>query len=431
MSAPLTRIVPPVGSSRRETQLPTVVLPLPDSPTRPSTSPGAIENDTPSTASHDAPVGVDAASDGEVLDEPDHVEHRLTPVRAHVVATGTSPGWKHATRWSGRTGRSSGTSDRLSSSARGHRSANAHDVGSSCSDGTRPGISCRRPFAPGARPRDRAEQADRVRVLRVREQLVDGRLLHLAARVHDEHAVGDVRDDAEVVRDQDDRRPEPLAQLAQQVEDARLDRHVEGGRRLVGDQDASGRRRAPSRSSRAAASRRRAGAGTRRPGAPGRGCARGRAARSPASARSARETSWCRRSDLADLLADREHRVERGHRLLEDERDLPAADSRDARGGRGEQVDALEARGAGDGGGRRAAGRRIDSAVTLLPQPDSPTIAEHLARRRASKRDAVDGVDGARRPCRSGPTGPRPRAAAASTLASSGRGRRGGRRRAG
>ena len=46
----------------------------------------------------------------------------------------------------------------------------------------------------------------------------------------------DLGDDAEVVRDQQDRHAEPLAQLAQQLEDLRLDRHVERGRRLVGDQ---------------------------------------------------------------------------------------------------------------------------------------------------------------------------------------------------
>ena len=54
--------------------------------------------------------------------------------------------------------------------------------------------------------------------------------------VHDEHAVGDVGDDAEVVRDQDDRGAEPLADVAHQVEDPRLDRDVERRRRLVGDQ---------------------------------------------------------------------------------------------------------------------------------------------------------------------------------------------------
>ena len=48
------------------------------------------------------------------------------------------------------------------------------------------------------------------------------------------------------------------AQLREQVEDLRLDGHVERGRRLVGDEEPGVARRAPSRSSRAGASRRRA-----------------------------------------------------------------------------------------------------------------------------------------------------------------------------
>ena len=46
----------------------------------------------------------------------------------------------------------------------------------------------------------------------------------------------DLGDHPEVVGDQEDRHPEPLAQLEQQLEDLRLDRHVERGRRLVGDE---------------------------------------------------------------------------------------------------------------------------------------------------------------------------------------------------
>ena len=64
-------------------------------------------------------------------------------------------------------------------------------------------------------------------------------------------------DDAQVVRDQDDRRADLVAQLADQVEDLRLDRDVERGRRLVGDQQLGLAQRAPSRSSPAGACRRR------------------------------------------------------------------------------------------------------------------------------------------------------------------------------
>ena len=50
MSAPSNSIAPPVGSSSLRMMRPTVVLPQPDSPTRPSVSPGAIANETSSTA---------------------------------------------------------------------------------------------------------------------------------------------------------------------------------------------------------------------------------------------------------------------------------------------------------------------------------------------------------------------------------------------
>src|SRR5690242_11613441 len=50
MSLPEIRMLPAVGSIRRVTVRPTVVLPQPDSPTRPSVSPGLIVKLTPSTA---------------------------------------------------------------------------------------------------------------------------------------------------------------------------------------------------------------------------------------------------------------------------------------------------------------------------------------------------------------------------------------------
>ena len=59
-----------------------------------------------------------------------------------------------------------------------------------------------------------------------------------------------------------DRGVELLLQAVDQVEDLRLDGHVERGRRLVGDQQVGVQRRAPSRSSRAGACRRRTRAGT-------------------------------------------------------------------------------------------------------------------------------------------------------------------------
>ena len=50
MSSPRYSTWPALQSSRRSTVRPIVLLPEPDSPTRPSVSPRRIANDTPSTA---------------------------------------------------------------------------------------------------------------------------------------------------------------------------------------------------------------------------------------------------------------------------------------------------------------------------------------------------------------------------------------------
>ena len=51
---------------------------------------------------------------------------------------------------------------------------------------------------------------------RLREQLVDRRLLDLAAGIHDDHALRGLGDHAQVVGDQDDRGAELVLQLAHQ-----------------------------------------------------------------------------------------------------------------------------------------------------------------------------------------------------------------------
>ena len=60
--------------------------------------------------------------------------------------------------------------------------------------------------------------------------------LHGAAGVHHEHVVGDLGDEAEIVRDQDDRGAELGLQAPHQVDDLRLHGDVERRRRLVRDQ---------------------------------------------------------------------------------------------------------------------------------------------------------------------------------------------------
>ena len=85
-------------------------------------------------------------------------------------------------------------------------------------------------------PRPAGEQALRVGMLRVREDVEHGAVLDFFAAVHHEHVVGDFGDHAEVVRDEEDRHAALVAELAEDVEDLGLDRDVERGGRLVGDQ---------------------------------------------------------------------------------------------------------------------------------------------------------------------------------------------------
>ena len=63
-----------------------------------------------------------------------------------------------------------------------------------------------------------------------------GGVLDDLAGVHHGDSVAHPGDDAEVVGDQQHGDVEALLKVGEQVEDLRLDRHVEGGRRLVGDE---------------------------------------------------------------------------------------------------------------------------------------------------------------------------------------------------
>ena len=57
------------------------------------------------------------------------------------------------------------------------------------------------------------------------------------AEVHHGDAVGDVAHHRQVVRDDDVGQAELVLQVLEQVDDLGLDRHVEGGDRLVGDDE--------------------------------------------------------------------------------------------------------------------------------------------------------------------------------------------------
>ena len=181
-------------------------------------------------------------------------------------------------------------------------------------------------------------------------------------------------------------------QLAHQVEDLRLDRHVERGGRLVGDQQlrVAGQRHRDHHALPHAAGQlvRILRDAPLRLGDADQAQHLDRARVAPPRASS----PLMQRQRLGDLPADGQHRVERGHRLLEDHRDLVAADRRASRASVSvEQVAALEhgSRPSTMRPGGDAIRRRIDSEVTLLPQPDSPTIAS-VSPRLDRERHAVD-----------------------------------------
>jgi hypothetical protein len=160
------------------------------------------------------------------------------------------------------------------------------------------------------------------------EDLFDGSLFDLAAAPHDDHVVGHLRHHAHVVGDEHHRRVQLPLQLADDVEDLGLDGDVERRGRFVGDQQ---RRLAGQRHGDHGALAHAAGQGVRigveqalRIGQPHQlqqrqGLGTGLRA----------VHALVQHQRLGDLVADGEHRVQRRHRLLEDHRDLVAADGAD------------------------------------------------------------------------------------------------------
>ena len=84
---------------------------------------------------------------------------------------------------------------------------------------------------------DALEEAERVGVAWLRENLICSTGLDERSGVHDVYALTHAGDDSEVVRDQDERGPPFCDERAQEVEDLRLNRHVERRCRLVRDEE--------------------------------------------------------------------------------------------------------------------------------------------------------------------------------------------------
>src|SRR5579884_1405824 len=324
MSFPSKRIVPAVGRSCSKISFDVVVLPQPDSPMIPSVSPAAIVKSMPSTALTQATClrGNSATVTGKCLASPSISNNGGDIVglqRAFNAGVGEpaarSPagadghfGWlvHGAARQGFRAARVEGAAGRQ-----------CRQIGRLTGD--------RQQLLLTAEPRHRAEQRLRIGMLRRVEEVAHAARLDDLAGVHDRELVAHARDDAEIVGDEDDRDRRPLLQFLQKIEVLRLDRHVEVGGRLVGDDQPRPTRQGD------------------RPDDALTHAARHLMRVFPHAHRRRRDAHGVEQlahslpqppavngavvvGRLADLPVDAEQRVQRRHRVLQDRRDLGAAD---------------------------------------------------------------------------------------------------------
>ena len=168
------------------------------------------------------------------------------------------------------------------------------------------------------------EQFARIGMLGRGEHALDRAALDDLALVHHADAVGDLAHDAEVVGDEQHRHAEPGLRVLEQLEDLRLHGDVERGRRLVGDQQVRlvGQRHGDHHALALAA-----GKLVRIAAEPP-----GRIANADLAeqiddlvARLGAGEAVVQQQNFPDLLLDRVQRIERRHRLLEDDGDVVAA----------------------------------------------------------------------------------------------------------
>ena len=277
---PRTRTRPRFGRGNCMIALPVVDLPQPDSPTSPSVSPSFTSRLTPDTACTCSPVRPTGNSTTrsstrrerltlrpqrcvatprhyrapwlrgvrtphQLIEAPASPRLRAAPaawLRSNAWVPASVPTWKwHRNVWPARSGPKSG------GSLRTHLSCAIRAPG-------RELAADRRVDEVGRSPADRLEtRAARCASLgidlssasvygwrRSENRTRVGRLLDDPPRVHDRDVVGAAGHNPEIVRDEHHRH-EPFALLhLQQVENLRLHRDVERGRRFVGEQQAWG-----------------------------------------------------------------------------------------------------------------------------------------------------------------------------------------------
>ncbi len=235
----------------------------------------------------------------------------------------------------------------------------------------------------------RADQAARIGMTWRAEQRRRRALLDNAAGIQHRDRVAHALDHAEIVADEQQRQVPARAQVGEQVEDLRLDRDVERGRRLVEHQKArltAQRRRDQGALLHAARQLVRIGGGDRA----GIGNTDFIEEGNRAVARGLSRKAAMAHQRLGNLAADGERGIERLGWVLEHQRDAVAAQGAPAVG----QIGALEAQGARRHGGLAAQQieqRQRDRALARARLADQPERAAHRHR----ERDVVERVHGA------------------------------------
>src|SRR5687768_15380508 len=211
---------------------PTVVLPHPDSPTRPIVSPRWRVNDTPSTA-RTSPFfrGMMPPKTGKRTFR--SCTSRMTSEVSMAVVVEVAP---YPVIWRGFDERWLDAGTRLEPLGTTGRELAADGKVVNIwnrSRNRRQAVSLR-----SVNARQRPEQPPRVRVQRVVKQFANrGNLLDLSA-VHDGNAVARLGHDCEIVRDEQDRACfVALLEREHQIENLRLDGDVQRRSRLVGDEE--------------------------------------------------------------------------------------------------------------------------------------------------------------------------------------------------
>ncbi|MPL80475.1 hypothetical protein SDC9_26375 [bioreactor metagenome] len=193
-----------------------------------------------------------------------------------------------------------------------------------------------------AHPRHRGQKVAGVGLLRRVEDLRDRAGLDHLALFHHDHPLGHLGHNAHVMGDEDDRGAHLALQIAQQVEHLALHGDVKRGGRLVGDQHVGAERQRHRDHHALAHAARQLVRELVEPALGFRDPHRLQRLKGAAAGLGARHRRMGA-DRLAKLAPDRQHRVERGHRLLEDHRDAVAANGPHPALGQAGQVLALKA----------------------------------------------------------------------------------------